>query len=125
LEKSLAVINGEEEDEDDIIFGSENLKNGDLRRKAFLDRIRSLREHNPLEDDDFDFLEDDEDEKSKSPIAIPSFEAFMRMRAEGKLPSLDGEEKTKSEEGKKSEDKDELFMPFEEIGTLSDSGINE
>lgn len=125
LEKSLAVINGEEEDEDDIIFGSEDLKNGGSRRKTFLDKIRSRREHNPFEDDDFDFLEDDEEDGLKPSMAIPSLEEFMRMRAEAEIPGLDGEEKTKNEDGKKSEDEDDLFMPFEEVDTLSASGINE
>lgn len=127
LEKSLAVINGDEEDDDDIVFGSEELKNGSSRRKTLLDRIRSHGEHNPYEDDDFDFLEDDDedDDTHKPSIKMPSFEQLIRMRAEGERFSLDGGEKAKSEDDKKTEDKNDLFMPFEEVDTLSASGINE
>ena len=125
LQKSLAVINGEEEDEDDIIFGSEDLKNGGSKRKAFFDRIRSHRRHNPFEEDELDFSEDDEDEVSKSPIAIPTFEEFVRMRGEGNLPSLLGDERSNQDDNNETGNQDDLFMPFETTEILSASGVDE
>jgi len=92
LEKSLAVINGDEEDEEDIIFGTEDMDEGELDR-GLLDIIRERKKTESRKDEDsdkpFGFLETD----GETP-RIPTFEEFIRRKR--MMESLDDTEETET-----------------------------
>lgn len=107
LEQSLAVINGEDEEEESVIYGCEDLQKGKDSREEFLRRL--IHDRKPLDDwdddDDFSpfgFLGDD-NLKSRG---IPTFEEFMRMKH--------GEAETKqdADENEYNSAIEDILLPF-------------
>lgn len=107
LEQSLAVINGEDEEEESVIYGCEDLQKGKDSREELLRRL--IHDRKPLDDwdddDDFSpfgFLGDD-NLKSRG---IPTFEEFMRMKH--------GEAETKqdADENEYNSAIEDILLPF-------------
>ncbi len=110
LEQSLAVINGEDEEEESVIYGCEDLQKGKDSREEFLRRL--IHDRKPLDD-----WNDDDDDDDSSPFGflgddnlrsrgIPSFEEFMRMKH--------GEAETKqdADENKSNSAIEDILLPF-------------
>ena len=106
LEKSLAVINGDEEDEEDIIFGTEDMDEGEFDRDL-LDMIKKRKKTEQLKDEEgekpFGFLETD----GETP-RIPTFEEFMRGKS--MRDSLDDTDETEH-----NKEDNESKLPFDLI----------
>lgn len=109
LEQSLAVINGEDEEEDTVIYGCEDLHKGKDEREEFLKRLihdrKSLSNADDDEEDDDEFSFDFLDRDIPRPHGIPSFEEFMRMKEK------EAEEKDDEETNSKTIGED-TFLPF-------------
>lgn len=106
LEQSLAVLNGEDEEEDAVIYGCEDLQKGKDEREEFLKRLINDRKSLSSRDDDeddfsFGFLDRD----IPRPHGIPTFEEFMRMKEK------EAEEKS-TEEMKSKPVVEDIFLPF-------------
>lgn len=103
LEKSLAVMDDEEENEEEIIFGSEDMDAGELDREL-LSMIKKRKKTESAkdkeEDNPFEFLESD----GETP-RIPTFEEFMRRKR--RLEFLD------DEETEHNSDDNESNLPFD------------
>ena len=110
LEQSLAVINGEDEEEESVIYGCEDLQKGKDSREEFLRRL--IHDCKPLDD-----WNDDDDDDDSSPFGflgddnlrsrgIPTFEEFMRMKH--------GEAETKqdADENKSNSAIEDILLPF-------------
>lgn len=110
LEQSLAVINGEDEEEESVIYGCEELQKGKDSREEFLKRLihdrKSLTDWDDDDDDDddsfpFGFL----GEENSRRHGIPTFEEFMRMKH--------GEEsKQDANENKSDSAIEDILLPF-------------
>ena len=110
LEQSLAVINGEDEEEESVIYGCEELQKGKDSREEFLKRLihdrKSLTDWDDDDDDDddsfpFGFL----GEENSRRRGIPTFEEFMRMKH--------GEEsKQDANENKSDSAIEDILLPF-------------
>lgn len=104
LEKSLAVINGEEEDEENIIFGTEGMDERELDRDLFNLIKKRKKTESPKEKEEenpFDFLEVDGETRRISPL-----EEFMRRKK--MLESLDDTDETEH-----NEDDNNSKLPFD------------
>lgn len=73
LEQSLAVINGEDEEEDTVIYGCEDLHKGKDEREEFLKRLIHDRKSLSNADDD----EEDDDETNSKTIGEDTFLPFV------------------------------------------------
>lgn len=109
LEQSLAVINGEDEEEESVIYGCEDLQKGKDSREEFLKRlIHDRKSLSDLDDDDdtfpFGFLGGDD----SRPHGIPTFEEFMRMK------HGEAESKKDNAENVANSDIEDIFLPFVE-----------
>lgn len=122
LEQSLAVINGEDEEEDTVIYGCEDLHNGKDAREEFLKRL--IHDHKSLSSADDDEEDDDEfsfgflDRDIPRPHGIPSFEEFMRMKEK------EAEEKDDEEMNSKTV-VDDIFLPFVDDDDFNATGTEE
>lgn len=119
LEQSLAVINGEDEEEESVIYGCEDLQKGKDSREEFLKRL--IHDRKPLadwdDDDDsfpFDFLGDNH----SRPHGIPAFEEFMRMK------HGESESKQDVDENKSDSAIEDVLFPFVD-GELDATGTEE
>lgn len=104
LEKSLAVINGDEEEEEDIIFGTEDMDAGELDRELLSMIKKRKKTESPKEKEEenpFDFLEMDGETRRISPL-----EEFMRRKK--MLESLDDTDETEH-----NEDDNDSKLPFD------------
>lgn len=118
LEQSLAVINGEDEEEESVIYGCEDLQKGKDARKEFQRRL--IHDRKPLDDWDdddsfpFGFLGND----NLRSHGIPTFEEFMRMKH--------GEAETKqdADENKSNSAIEDILLPFVD-GDLDATGTEE
>lgn len=121
LEQSLAVINGEDEEEDTVIYGCEDLQKGKDAREEFLKRLIHDRkllssvDDNEKDDDKFSFGFLDRD--IPRPHGIPSFEELMRMKEKA-------EEKDDEEMNSKSVVED-IFLPFVDEDDFNATGTEE
>lgn len=111
LEQSLAVINGEDEEEESVIYGCEELQKGKDSREEFLKRL--IHDRKSLTDWDDDDDDDDDDsfpfgflgEENSRRRGIPTFEEFMRMKH--------GEEsKQDANENKSDSAIEDILLPF-------------
>lgn len=109
LEQSLAVLNGEDEEEDAVIYGCEDLHKGKDVREEILKRLihdrKSLSSLDGDEEDDDDFSFGFLDRDIPRPHGIPTFEEFMRMK------EREAEEKCEEEMKSKTVVED-IFLPF-------------
>lgn len=121
LEQSLAVINGEDEEEESVIYGCENLQKGKDSREELLKRL--IHDRKPLtdwdddDDDDsfpFDFLGDNH----SRPRGIPTFEEFMRMK------HGESESRQDADENKSNSAIEDALFPFVD-GELDATGTEE
>ena len=121
LEQSLAVINGEDEEEDTVIYGCEDLQKGKDAREEFLKRL--IHDRKSLSSVDDDEKDDDEfpfgflDRDIPRPHGIPSFEELMRMKEKA-------EEKDDEEMNSKSVVED-IFLPFVDEDDFNATGTEE
>ena len=110
LEQSLAVINGEDEEEESVIYGCEELQKGKDSREEFLKRLIHDRKSLTDWDDDDDYDDDSFQfgfvgEENSRRRGIPTFEEFMRMKH--------GEEsKQDANENKSDSAIEDILLPF-------------
>ncbi len=109
LEQSLAVINGEDEEEESVIYGCEELQKGKDSREEFLKRLihdrKSLTDWDDDDDDDDSFPFGFLGEENSRRRGIPTFEEFMRMKH--------GEEsKQDANENKSDSAIEDILLPF-------------
>ena len=122
LEQSLAVINGEDEEEDTVIYGCEDLQKGKDAREEFLKRL--IHDRKSLSSADDDEKDDDEfsfgflDRDIPRSHGIPSFEEAMRMKEK------EAEEKDDEEMNSKSVVED-VFLPFVDEDDFNATGTEE